>query len=270
LTTPSWGTTRPASANGTQIVPVTGTGNFGNWAALGSALTADAYGIFININSNTQSNNSRNTVVNIGIDEAGGTNYAVRIPQLIAGGASAYTIGGGTWYYFPLFIPAGSTVAAQARGTVTTALRVGALFYQQPLNPSMIRKGSFVEAVGIASNNNAGTSVAAGTTNEGSWTLLGTTTNRCWWWQYGLQVSTADTAWQGVGLHVDISVGNGTTFDIIIQDALIITNGAEYINNLPITAGVEYDVPAGSNIYARIQTSGTADPHIVTVHGLGG
>jgi hypothetical protein len=270
LTTPSWGNTRPNTANGTQVTPVTGTGNFGNWALVESNLSADVYGIYININSNNASSASRNTVLNIGIDESGGTSYTVRISQLIAGGASSYTIGGGLWYYFPLYIPKGASVAAQARGTVTTAFRVGILFFQKPSNPSMIRKGSFVETIGIASNQNTGTSVTAGTTNEGDWVQIGTTSRRCWWWQYGLQVSSADTSWNTVGLHMDIAIGTSTDKSIIIQDALISTNASEYTNNYPISSGVEYDVPAGTNVYVRIQNSGTNDPYFVVIYGLGG
>jgi hypothetical protein len=270
LTTPSWGTTRPAGANGTSVTPVTGTGNFGSWAQLGSALTADAYGLFVNINSNNASTTSRNTIINIGVDESGGTSYEVQINRLIAGGASSYVIGGGLWYYFPLFIPSGSTVAAQARGTVTTAFNVGAVFFQRPNNPSMIRRGAFVETLGLASNVNTGTSVTAGTTAEGAWTLMGTTTRRCWWWQYGMQVSSADTTWNSIGLHMDIAVGTSTTKDIIVQDALISTNTAEYTNNYPLSSGVEYDVPAGTNVYVRLQNSGANDPYFVAIYGLGG
>jgi hypothetical protein len=269
-TTPSWGTDRPSATIGTQVTPTTGTGAFGSWAALGSALTADSYGMYININSNNASTASRNTVVNIGVDENGGSSYAVKITQLIAGGASSYTVGGGVWYYFPIFIPAGSTVAAQARGSVTTSIRVAALMFQKPNNPSMIRRASFSETLGIASDQNTGTSVTPGTTSEGSWVSIGTTTNRLWWWQYGMQITTGDTSWQGVGLHMDVAVGDGSTKDIIIQDALIITNSNEYLNNGPISSGVEYDVPAGSTIYVRMQNSGSNDAYLVAIYGAGG
>lgn len=267
LATPSWGTTRPAAANGASVTP--GTIDYGSYVQLGSDLTADAYGILININSNSGANASRNTLVRIGVDEAGGTSYTARIDSLIGGGAPTYaTSGGGVWYYFPLFIPSGSAVAAAAYGSVATAIRVGAVFMQNPSNPSMIRKGSFVEAVGISGT--TGTAVTAGTTSEGAWTLLGTTTNRCWWWQVGLQVSTADTSWNATANHVDLAVGDGSTYDIIILDANVCLTTNEQVTNPPLTAGVEWDVPAGSSIYVRAQCSGTADPIQVAAYGLGG
>lgn len=266
LTTPSWGTTRPAAANGTSVTP--GTSDYGSYASL-HVLTADAYGILINVNSNSGSNASRNTLTNIGVDLAGGTSYTTLIPSLISGGPGTYaTPGNGTWYYFPIFIPSGARVGAAGYGSVATAYRVGAMFMQRPSNPSMIRKGSFVEAIGISGT--TGTAITAGTTNDGAWTLLGTTTNRCWWWQVGLQVSTADTAWTATVYHLDLAVGDGTTFDTIIQDLSLAMTTAEVLANPPLSAGVEWDVPAGSSIYVRAQCSGATDPIQMAAYGLGG
>ena len=267
LTEPSWGTTRPNTANGTSVTPAVG--SKGSYAALGSALTDDAYGILININTNFASTASRNTVVDIGIDPAGGSSYSVVIPDLICGGSSAYTRnGGGNWYYFPLFIKAGSTVAARAQGSVTTAIRVGAVTFERPANPSLIRKGSFVEAIGISLP--GGTAITPGTTSEGAWTLMGTTTNRVWWLQFGMQVNTADTSWNLAAIHVDVATGDASNKDIIIQDANFCTDSGEYVGNPPLTAGVEWDIPAGANIYMRAQSSGTLDAYNAAVYALGG
>ena len=121
LTTPSWGTTRPASANGTAVTPAVG--SYGTAVQLGSDLTQDAYGILINMNTNFASANSRNTCVTIGVDESGGSSPTDKIVGLLCGGSAAYTRnGGGNWYYFPLFIPSGSAIFAKAQGTVTTAI----------------------------------------------------------------------------------------------------------------------------------------------------
>jgi hypothetical protein len=269
LTLPSWGTTRPAAANGTAVTP--GTGSEGSWAQLGSDLADDAFGILININSNSASSASRNTVVDIGIDEAGGTSYTERISNLLCGGAPAYSAGGsGAWYYFPLFIPAGSAVAARGQGTVATAFRVGAMFMQRPANPSMIRKGSFVETLGISGT--AGTSITVGTTSDGSWTSVGTLTNRCWWWQVGYQVSSADTSWAGNAIHLDVGVGDGSGGGTVtvIQDLVVATLTSEQMSNPPLTAGVEFDVPAGTGVYVRAQASGTGDACTMAVYALGG
>ncbi len=267
VTLPSWGTTRPGNSMATSVTP--GSGTKGSWVQLGSDLTEDCHGILVNISSNSASAASRNTVVDIGTDESGGTSYSVVIPDLLAGGAVTYTTGGsGLWFFFPLFIPAGAAVAARAAGSVTTAIRVGVTIMQRPYNPSMIRKGSFVEALGITGQ--AGVSITPGTTSEGAWASIGTTAHRCWWWQAAIQVPTTDTAWNANTFHVDVAVGNGSEYDIIIQDLVLTTTTAEAMVNLSRTAGAERDVPAGSTIYVRAQASGTLNTYTAAVYGLGG
>ena len=267
LTTPSWGTARPASANGTSVTPAVG--SYGTAVQLGSDLTQDAYGILINMNTNFTSNTSRNTVVTIGIDESGGTSPTDKITGLLCGGASAYTrSGGGIWYYFPLFIPAGSAIFAKAQSTVTTAIRVGCVTLSQPANPAAIRKGSFVETVGITAP--AGVAITPGTTGESAWTLIGTTTLRTWWVQFGVQQTTADTAWTLTALHCDVAVGTAGTKDIIIKDANVNFDTGEYAGSPQMAAGVEWDIPAGSSIYMRLQGSGTAEAKNCAVYLLGG
>lgn len=176
LTTPSWGTTRPAAANGTSVTP--GTSSEGSWTAVGSALSYDGFGLLININSAFTASTPRNYVVDIGFDPAGGTSFTETIRDLLAGGATTYAAGGGCWYYFPIYIPAGTAIGARAQGTNATALRVGWLVMQRPMNPSMVRKGSFCETIGLTAGAIVGTAVTAGTTSEGSWTSIGSTTNR--------------------------------------------------------------------------------------------
>jgi len=137
-----------------------------------------------------------------------------------------------------------------------------------PANPALIRKGSFVEAVGVSGT--TGTVFVPGTASEGAWTLLGTTTLRTWWWQVGVQVSSADTSWLANAIHIDVAVGDATNKDIIIQDTNITTSTAEQSVNPPLTAGVEWDVAAGSSIYVRGQASGNLDSYTAVAHGMGG
>lgn len=256
-------TARPAAAQGTSVTPAVG--SKGSYAQLIASTAADSYGVLVCINSNTSSNSSRNTVVDIALGAA--ASEIVLIPDLICGNAAAYTLGG-TWYYFPVFVPAGSRVSARAQGSVTNAIRVYAQLFQAPVNPSGIRKASFVEAIGVTPP--SGTAITAGSTSEGAWTLIGTTTNRLWWFGFGLQVNTTDTAHVSAVAHVDIAVGDGTTFVPIIQEAQFLTSTAEACNNPPLSVGVEYPVAAGSSIYARMQSSGNPDPYNLAVYGAGG
>jgi hypothetical protein len=269
LTLPSWGTSRPAAANGTAITP--GAGDYGSWAQVGNALSADAYGILININSNYTSAASRNTVVDIGVDLAGGTSFTAVISGLLCGNADTYISGGrsgsGVWYYFPLFIPSGSTVGARGHSTVVTAFRVGIILMQQPVNPAAIRKGSFVETLGISGNQ--GTAITPGTTAESAWVSVGTTAKRCWWWQLGWQIPSTDTSHVGAAIHLDMAIDSGGLTKIII-DFPANTSTQEALTGPPLTSGVEWDVPAGTTLYVRAQSSGNAEASQVAIYGLGG
>ena len=64
--------------------------------------------------------------------------------------------------------------------------------------------------------------------------------------------------------------GNATDKDIIISNAQFVTSTNESSSKPPLSAGVEFPVAAGSNIYARIQSSGTPDPYELVVYGAGG
>jgi hypothetical protein len=254
---------RPADAQGTSVTP--GTSNKGNWAQLIASTTAGSYGLLICINSNTASTASRNTITDIGIGASG--SELVLIPDLISGNAAGYTLGS-IWYYFPVFVPAGSRIAARGQGTVTTAYRVYVQTLQLPLNASQIRKASFVDALGVSGVN--GTTVTSGTTNEGAWVSLGTTTSRLWWWQVGIQVVNTDTSHNTSAYHIDLAVGDSTTRDPIITDLQFITNASEYASNPPLSAGVEYPCPIGSEIWVRAQCSGSVDSLRIIAYGAGG
>jgi len=259
----SVGTTRPNAAQGTSVTPAVG--SKGSWAQMIASTAQDSYGIIICINSNYTASASRNSVIDIGIGAS--SSETVLIPDLIGGNAATYALGG-QYYYFPLLIPAGTRISARSQSSVTTALRVYAQLLQQPINPAQIRKGSFVEAIGVSLP--GGASVTAGTTNKGSWVSLGTTTNKVWWWQLGVQVNTADVSHSITANHVDLAVGNATNKQIIIADLNVILHSNEYTSNPPLSAGVEYPVPAGTEVYARAQCSGTADPLNVVAYALGG
>jgi len=256
---------RPLNTYGTSITPATGSKSA--WVEIYSSLAYDTYGLLINFNTNTASIQSRNTVVDIGIGAA--SSEIVLIPDLIAGNANNYSgTVGGLWYYFPVAIPAGTRVAVRAQGTVTTAFFVSLQAMQKPLQTSMLKKASFVEAVGMTVPQ--GTAVTAGTTGEGSWTLLGTTASRCWFWQIGVQVRSTDTAHNAVMYHLDLAEGNGTNFNILIKSQPFYTATNEAAALLPITVGCEVPVPAGRSIYVRAQCSGNVDPLFITAYGAGG
>jgi hypothetical protein len=257
---------RPAAAMGVAVTP--GSGAYGSWVQLFTALAYDAYGLWININTNFTSAASRNTILNIGIDVNGGTTYVTIIPDLICGNAGSYTASGGIFYHFPIFIKKGATIGVQGNGTVATAFRVFAKLFHQPAGALMLRVGSFCEVIGTAGN--AGTTVTAGTTAEGAWTSLGTTTQKCWWWQLGVQVVASDVSHNAVLYHIDLAFGDATNKMILNENTMFYTTATENGQLFILDNGVECDVPAGATLYVRAQCSGTVDSLRIKAYGVGG
>ncbi len=258
-------TTRPVAAMGTLVTPAVG--SKGSWAEVFASLDYNTYGVSICINSNNTSTASRNTVLDVGIGAA--ASEVVLIPDLIAGNASGYTqSGAGIWYYFPMFIPAGTRVAVRAQGTVTTAFNVFMQMQQRPTNPSTVKTASFVEAIG--SSGATGTTAVVGGVLVGAWTLMGTTAKACWFWQVGAQITSADTAHTEATCHIDLAVGNGTDFDIIFSSQVYRVNVLEQLSMVNTVVGREFYVAAGSSIYLRAQSSDTPEVTYFTVYGAGG
>jgi hypothetical protein len=261
--------TRPASAWGATITPGTG-GTKGSWAQIftGAQVSTELFGILININNNSTAATTRNALVDIGIDPAGGTSYSVVIPDLIGGHAAPMTIGG-IYYYFPLYIPAGSSVAVRAVGTVATTFNVALTVFGKPRRPDGVLAGTKVSAFGATLASATGTTVTAGTTAEGAWAQLGsTTTHPIWWWQCGMTaVDTTMTA----NIHtMDVATGDATNKDIVLQDALAIFTASEQNTMLPALIPGYDRTPSGVLVYGRVQCSGTADSALsMMAYGLG-
>jgi hypothetical protein len=256
--------------------------NYGaQYIPVGGALQNDSYGMVINVNNNFVGATFRQLALQFSVDYTGGTNFStgnVIISGLLGSQAINYQLGGGLWYYFPLFIPSGSRLGVTGRGSTTAAPIPGIAvkFLTSPSNPSMVKRGAFVETIGLTlgAGTVTGVSVTPSTAvNEpNTWTLIGTTTNRLWSWQVGCQHS--DTTMTLLNYHVDIGVGTSTTVvEPILTDQFVETSATEQFTTIPVVGGVEKVVPAGSQIYARVHNAGTnenAGSFQVVVYGTGG
>lgn len=255
--------TRPTTtANfGTAITPGTGAA-YGTVSQVGSDLTTDCYGIFMNFNNVFSAGAYRQMAVQLNVDYAGGTTWTPVLSDIVVSQANNYA-GGGVNYYFPVFIPAGAAVGIAARGSSATTFGAALRFLSSPTNPTMVKRASFLESIGVTLGTGTvtGTSVTVGTTGEGDWTVLGQTTKRLWWWQ--VACGHSDTTMSALNYHVDLAVGDtnvsGDPKDTIITDAFINTTTSETMENRPVIIGVEKVVPAGKYIFARGQV-GTGGP----------
>lgn len=263
--------TRPAANMGTSVTPGNNTKGSYSAAILTSANVArDVFGLLVNINSGSTAAAARDILVDIGVDPAGGTSFSVLVPDLLGSCASTWLLGGGVWYYFPIWIKAGSSLAARAsvnNGTVGT-VRVALTAFGSPRDRRMTRVGTKVTAYGITAASSSGTAVTAGTTAEGAWTQLAASTSHAnWWWQLGMGCN--DGTMSALAYAIELGLGDATNKRVVIPDNLVITDGAENLTKwLAFGEGVS---PSGVGVYGRIQCSGAADAALsLAAYGVSG
>lgn len=262
--------TRPAAAFGTSVTPAV-LPTKGSWVQVISAanMANDGWGIMVNINSSSTSSATRQQIVDVGVDNAGGTSYLVKIPDLICGHAAPYNVGsGGVWYYFPIFIKAGSTVAVRASGTTTGAIRAYITVYGLPRRPENVRVGHEVYSFGVNATTGQGTAITLGTTAEGAWTQIGAALSEAapFFWQVGY--TCVDTSMTAAVIHFDVGAGDASFKKLLVENNLITISSSEQIGNLPTTAGCVGNTAIGDLIYIRGQSSATPDTSTtVAVYG---
>jgi len=248
----------PSTTPGTAVTP--GTSNAeGSWVQIASAanIANRVYALALNLNAGNSTGVAKNHLLDIGIDQAGGTSYTAVFQNLPIGQSGPFTEGARS-FYFPLEIPAGASVAARIQGSDATAgsVRVVAKFYGKPSRPDLLRVGRYTETVGTITNS-LGVSVTPGNSGaEGSWVSLGTLAQRCWFYQLGVQCNNGTVT--AMVYHFDLAVGDGTNKNIIIPNHCVYVRGtAEAANNFADTLAYR-DLPAGAELFLRGSASGTA------------
>lgn len=263
--------TTPTGTPGTNRAP--GANNvMSAYTQLLSALANDVYLVHIRITGANTSAAARDILVDIGVDPAGGSSYSVLVPYLL--GSIATNDGCGQEYLFPIFIKAGSTVAARAQVNNATAgnCRIWITCFGLPTRPELVKSGSYVTAVGATSASSSGTAVTPGTSAaEGSWTSLGSSAEPHWWWQVGMGINDSTVSAQNY--TIDLAKGDGSNKDIIFEDQMVLTSSAESMTR-PLAAAAfnaYCETPASETIYGRMSASGTPDSNVSLIaYGVGG
>lgn len=278
---PEWGfylnssDIRPAAAVGITITPAQN--SFGGaWAEYvdGALVTADVYAIRINFNSNARTGANGNTLVEIGIDPAAGTSYTVLIPYLSATHAAPYNVGTrGIEYYFPIFIPAGSSIAARASidNATVGSFRSFIQLYGKPRHPDHVRVGRHCDAIGEVTATSEGTVVAAGGAAEGTWTSVGTLARDAWWFQLG--ICSSDISLTAGYCDWDIAIGDATDKRVLPDKICtsLVSGTAEQFSYANREQGCYLDAKAGQTVYVRGRHSGTPDSDVTCiVYAVGG
>lgn len=262
--------TRPAAAFGTTLTGGVAD-TYGSYVEVLSdaSITEDCYGILINVN-NISGAAPKSATLTIGKDEAGGTSYVDWLTHLLCGDACAYTnMMGGIFYYFPMYIKAGTALAAKvasvnASATISCNLTV----YGRPKNPGAVKCASKFESFGASAGN--GTALTPGEAAEGAWTQMGSNPSTpLWWWQMGWQCD--DTTMGNTCFHVDLARGDASNKHIITENMVVLHDSAEFLGGFHYpTPFCGHDVTAADLLYMRGQCQTTTDATIQTAaYGVG-
>jgi hypothetical protein len=239
--------------------------------AILSAIAEDCYGMAICFAGGATAATIRRQLTDILIDPAGGTSWSVLIANLASCGPSLFS--GGYWYYFPIYLKAGTAIGAAHQDLVATtqALRVGIRVYGKPTRPELLRVGSRVETFGAVTATTTGTACTPGTNALGSYSAsLGAIDHDMWWWQAsGILYNDSNIADSGGVVDVAFSTDGGTTKILAVEHMSYNHNSSEQYGKASFGAGIPYQkAPSGATVYARA-AAGAAPETTPTVVAYG-
>lgn len=195
----------------------------------------------------------------------GASTEEVLIPNLLmgfCGGASGLGAGPKVWE-FPLYIPAGSRISAQAAGDlVSTAMKVSVFLYGGNGYPPF-RVGRKVTTYGITTVP-AGTDVASGYSGaEGAWVQITATTSEDHFaFSPSFHPTDGDVTFT-VGKTVFMDMGMGAATEELMlgteQSYAFRLDSAEMADGPFNSFPTFQEVPSGSRLVARLSMSGATD-----------
>ncbi len=244
---------------------------YGSWTQLLSSgnNTDDSYWVSVWFHRIGVASVASDALAEIGIDPAGGTSYTTVIPSLLVSCATPVA-GGGVIYEFPLFIPAGASIAVRGQvnaGASVTIARCVMHLGCRPTNPEELRVGTFVRAFGATVASSSGTTVTPGTAANGSWVDLGTAAEDLFYVEVGLGINDA-TMTGGVVL-CDISGGQTGGDSFLLRRVQFITTASESIAKS--ASGKLCKIANGDHIFGRAQFSSTLDSNYSMIaYAVGG
>lgn len=264
------------SDSATASVAIGGSNAMGSWTdLLGTTLAEDCYGIQLKMNNGHTSGTSRPILMDIGYDPAGGSSYSVLIPYV--GVCGPLDKGGTQWrgggpYFFPVFIPKGSRIAARAQSSLATpgSTNVYVRIAQKPTRPDLLRVGTFVDAIGIDATHSRGTAYTPGVNADGAWTLLGTLPRDAWMLVPG--VINDSTSQTNDWFQIDVAVGDTTSKLLMVQKLMCghSSSDSAVFSQYP-EEGMRYALPAGSSVYVRGDQHSSLDPNYTAfAYAVGG
>jgi len=197
----------------------------------------------------------------------GAATEEVLIPNLLMGfcGSTGGANPGLKTWEFPLYIPAGTRIAAQVAGDRTsTAMRVGVQLYGGGDYPAW-RVGQRVTTYGIGTVPAATDFTPGASAAEGAWAAItASTTEDHFCVVPSAQPPTGDTTLTASALFLDIGIGAATE-ELLFGDStqqqsyIFSLDGAELVGGPANSFPCFGDVPSGSRLTMRGSRSSAAD-----------
>lgn len=236
-----------------------GVGSYGAYTTVVSAgnVTEDCYGIYINLNT-IASRTSMPLLATVGIDPAGGTSFTDIIKDVSGAQATAnlYDIGG-HGYYFPVFIPAGSTIGIKTAGRTGISSSSAQIFgfvqlFGAPRSPEAVKVGQNVQSYGTDLTNAMGVTVSLANNTTGAWVELGTvgSDEYPFFWDVSLCANSSNLPQSS--FNVDLAIGDASNKKIVIQGKRVLAFTSEALSSFnPCQMGGYMQAAPGDKIYGR-------------------
>lgn len=199
----NFGSTYSDSALGTSVPGNASANVKGANTALLAGIAEDCYGISICFLGGNANGVIRRQLTDLLIDPGAGvgnagSSWSVMIANLLSNSPTLGPAGNaGYWYYFPIFLKAGTAIGAahQDLAAATVALRMAVRVYGKPSRPDMLKVGTKVQTLGAVTASTQGTAFTPGTGALGAVSAaLGTLTYDSWWFQLGIASNTTTMA----------------------------------------------------------------------------
>lgn len=246
-----------AGSDGVTVTAGGSANTLGAWAEVIASTPFDAVGVLVHVDAGLSSSVVVNTLVNIGRGAA--SSEEVLIPNLMAGHAEGWS--GSNMehsYFFPLFIPAGTRLSAQAQSVAASrAVDVGIWLVGGPRVPSRWC-GNRVTAYGANTAASTGTVITPGTTP--SWSsavqMAASTANPIRALQMAMDLGTDLSAFNRRYIG---RVGVGSSTQWIAEAIPFSESSAETVffsNANWLLSQMAFDIPAGSDLRFAAMGSG--------------
>ncbi len=275
--------TTPAASDTGHGIAVTSSGTTdvkGAWVELLSATEFDIHFLEVQVSESFASATSTTMVVDIGYDAAAGTAYGVVIPDILAGGSSAT----GSWasdnmdsgpsgrvFACPVYIPAGSTVAARVAAVIVSdVVNVALNAHGATSSSDPYPTQGLVVAYGITGSSGVNPAQATADT-LGAWVeVTGATTHP----HRGFSVATQPfgTPMGNDDSLYDIGIGASSSEVILIEKFGVGHQAQEKAGGMsPIAPCIAQPIPEGSRIAVRAKcgTNVRGDDMDYAVYGWG-